>query len=542
MNTALFKDIQKNNSMTEARKRFDEYLVRLEDPTDSFTIKDLFRLERPFGLEEFNKEIERNPYLAICEFLGFENTEFEEIYPDSKKTGSKKFFDHFERFKESTEITFNNNSQRVEYSIKTDDAVYFEYPSDKLEVERYASLFCEFSQLFSFYVSRDFFTKALEKKLLTKDDFYTLCTEITSLADLHLFTAHSKDSSSIIQSFIDHGVISVDELIDAFSQLKLSSMTTDDSYPRRVASSGLSALYNINPKYLHYYSESTFSELSQKGLLTIDHLMRSFKNSTNYFDLYQFLTSIDFKRLLKEISFKELVDKCCSTKNEQNEYIYHRNLFDRERVETLPKRRIKSGFSFYEIDDYKMDSCLAVLIHVGCYGDNDNELIEQQFVQSIKDGLISKDELMYFLDKLFNRILEFDDRCTLDIFLAAKRHLLPYLFENYLVPVEVIDKMNEIIAEDALWKFSKKSSKVRETSLFEFETHKNALGNYKAIFDLEFSPQETQIILDILKNSDKAKNLLNSFIENNLLDTYSFETLKNLLTKDNEKRKGKFNF
>lgn len=64
----------------------------------------------------------------------------------------------------------------------------------------------------------------------------------------------------------------------------------------------------------------------------------------------------------------------------------------------------------------------------------------------------------------------------------------------------------------------------------------------RSIFDLKFTCSQIDEILELVSRSEKSRSILLQLIENNLLDTYDFETLKNLLTKDDKKKKTTLNF
>lgn len=71
------------------------------------------------------------------------------------------------------------------------------------------------------------------------------------------------------------------------------------------------------------------------------------------------------------------------------------------------------------------------------------------------------------------------------------------------------------------------------------------LETNEALYSLKNSKltKEQQVeIVEILKNNETARNTLKSIVEVDLLDQYDFEQLKNVLSKDDNKKKIKMNF
>lgn len=65
----------------------------------------------------------------------------------------------------------------------------------------------------------------------------------------------------------------------------------------------------------------------------------------------------------------------------------------------------------------------------------------------------------------------------------------------------------------------------------------------KCLYKFDFYKEQKLELAEVLKNNEIAQNRLIQIIDNNLEDQYDFDSLKNLLTKDDDKKlKIKFNF
>lgn len=65
---------------------------------------------------------------------------------------------------------------------------------------------------------------------------------------------------------------------------------------------------------------------------------------------------------------------------------------------------------------------------------------------------------------------------------------------------------------------------------------------YHKLSKFSYSEQQRRELVDVLRGSKISQELFDQLAESNLLDTYDFESLKSILTKDSKKKKLKLNF
>lgn len=254
------------------------------------------------------------------------------------------------------------------------------------------------------------------------------------------------------------------------------------------------------PPYLNVLleSESLFKELIKNNLMALEDFEYVLNKIEKFWHFDSFAKNSFLVCYLLDnniLSFKELVDKSLTIE-------WSSKLFD-----------------------YDSERCLKKLI-------NKQEL----FDTLIKNNLICLEDLMYLLNNV-----EYYDEIE---GLCKNNPLIKKILAEFLLDKDITNRFSDMIEKSG-----------RHIDIFKviennnFNKNKSSeklleLNKLNKLFH-EFSCDREQKleIAKILRNSEVARNTFKSIIENNLLDQYSFEQLKNILTKnDNKKLKTKFNF
>lgn len=162
----------------------------------------------------------------------------------------------------------------------------------------------------------------------------------------------------------------------------------------------------------------------------------------------------------------------------------------------------------------------------------------------------TKEELKYLLSKI-DKIDELRNLCD-------NRCLLERILNEFLLD-EVVDKLNTVVEED-VW-CSKRSIhnifdliEFTHTHYFDDDWNSYKLDKEyidenllklnrtnKNFYKLNFHENGKLELIEILQTSEHSRAVLNQVVESNLHDTYDFDTLKNLLNKDDNKKRSKLN-
>lgn len=121
--------------------------------------------------------------------------------------------------------------------------------------------------------------------------------------------------------------------------------------------------------------------------------------------------------------------------------------------------------------------------------------------------------------------------------------LIKKVLNEFLLNKKNIDRFNKIV-ENSGWYDERNIHTVFDLLEDFYKTDQKLLKLNKlnrGLCDIKFDIDQKLKLVDVLKNNEKAQNMLMSFTEANVHDQYDFEQLKNMLTKDREKKKGKIN-
>lgn len=279
----------------------------------------------------------------------------------------------------------------------------------------------------------------------------------------------------------------------------------------------------------------TAAKLINNQLMTFDEFVNSLlcskKDFENFLTTPSFITAISDKQLFTKGGLKRLIDSISSKEllhkfNENHSLL--RLMVESESASLQDLTRKYSSISQMEFcdedlhissTDARNNSCLYLLLR-------NNE----DFEYFIDNDLISKKDceglLQYILDYEPTTIEEF----------CRNISLVKYFFENFLI--------------DNLSAFSEVAKRYFNNDFFGSLRHKcrfhkdvlRSIDQYEAVCNLKYSKKRKQEVFEILKNSETARSALKLLVDNNLLDQYDFETLKNLLNKTDNKKKIKMNF
>lgn len=224
------------------------------------------------------------------------------------------------------------------------------------------------------------------------------------------------------------------------------------------------------------------------------------------------------------------------TKREMEIYANNRVLslyFIRKNV--IPFEELVRKCSWRDNDNH---SCLQYLLK----GYDVDSEIKNKF--SIARGVLSleldrpsylvrrfKKDLLYLLDKVqtVNEVKSF----------YKNRSFLMHCFQNFVLNSNHIEKFDSL-----LHTVSNVKSGFFDSIKVAYETDAEMLSTAESyrIFQLKYSEKEKRELFHILKNSDNSREIFKQIVDSNLADQYSFEQLKELITKDSKKKKVKLNF
>lgn len=255
---------------------------------------------------------------------------------------------------------------------------------------------------------------------------------------------------------------------------------------------------------------------------------------------------------LTESILRELEDKKISIENLDDSYLieyvskpddngrpYLTGSFEDDNILNLLNKDV---YSFKEIVDkarsiyhpkYKnIETCLMYLL--------ENEEI---FKNLIKTDKLTKDDLRYMLSRIDN---------TIELFAITRNPLLLLtLLDKFVLTKEIVERFRPMLDADAdcknrnihtIFDVIEDRSGYRKESKDILKLNELNRKTYM-LNDFNLTENERDELRDSIQNDEVARNRMISLVENNLQDQYSFNQLKNLLTKDNDKKlKTKFNF
>lgn len=185
---------------------------------------------------------------------------------------------------------------------------------------------------------------------------------------------------------------------------------------------------------------------------------------------------------------------------------------------------------------------------------NDKKLINEV----VKTKLIADDEIQY----LFKSIK--DPHSLMSLTKPSCHSLLMHIYDNMLLDKKSVNKFNDIISKTQRGKelleletffdlvefniqndwSARWGKKYTENLKCDNDALLSTNESYKYILELDqrkFSSKKRRRLFEMIKTSKNARSILKSLAESNLLDLYSYDQLENLLTKDEKKKKNKFN-
>lgn len=191
-------------------------------------------------------------------------------------------------------------------------------------------------------------------------------------------------------------------------------------------------------------------------------------------------------------------------------------------------------------------------------GGFDHELEEDEWLfrellkNDNKNNKLTNDDLKYLLDKI-NTLRELDR-------LWHNTFLIKHILKELVLDTETVNRFNKLIENDDWckkenvhtifdkieyplihrWDHTTKEFVVLDLNDESIDQELVKLTELNR-FIHSLNSNQTLELIEILRNNEKSKNILMSLIENNLQDQYTFESLKNILSKDDNKRKSKIN-
>lgn len=178
---------------------------------------------------------------------------------------------------------------------------------------------------------------------------------------------------------------------------------------------------------------------------------------------------------------------------------------------------------------------------------------EEFFEIAFAKSLLSFEDIKYLLNSI-NKSYEIE-------YLCRNQPLLEFSLKNYLIYTTLlnnikIDNGYFLIKKDGVFDISQQLTKAtsKAQNLFDvlriYIYHRQSelldlVDFYEKLYEsLKSSYRSEQFdeLLNILDSSENARDLFTQIVMNNIFDQYDFKSLKNILTKDETKKKIKMNF
>lgn len=360
--------------------------------------------------------------------------------------------------------------------------------SKKSFQELFESLTDEKTQINEFFQQKNqFFDKLIELNALCREDI------------LYLFDKLKDGEFSTLRSFTENVQL-----------LTYCIECIDESDFKKFVD--LYLFHREQEKGLCKFSYEMFFSLLEEGewlqsflaskSCTSENVQYLIDNISTYHELWRFDDCVYFLKQIVEkgyIKLDELVDKYCSFAN--------KTLLEDEK------------------NDTDEDHPLLWLIH--------KVDLWRSFLK-LGEEVVTHQSLRHFLNKIENSKL-LDKLCDDNNLFLAK-----YCFDNLIFDENILQKYTKL----------KRKNGVDQNLFFDYVQQNfnaarwsNPTKRYRKIYATFKQPTQRQEIYSIVQKSERAKNTLLQIVDNNLLDQYSFESLKTILTKDDTKKlKIKMNF
>lgn len=137
----------------------------------------------------------------------------------------------------------------------------------------------------------------------------------------------------------------------------------------------------------------------------------------------------------------------------------------------------------------------------------------------------------------------------LDRLLTYNGSLLKHILSEFILDKNDVDRFTEII-ENNDWCKERDIHSIFDVIDYKINENNEELLKLNELNKIMYSLNSFNLnkeqklnLIEVIQNSEFAQNTLKQLVENNLQDQYNFETLEDLLTKDDKKKlKIKFNF